>query len=98
MIEIDASKISSFGRLLCPLAAAAVLISCTSVVKYRRSVATAVVSVSPVQTPPEPASDNINQPTSKPYTGSLSIFEDPKRDENLQVNRVMDELGIKEGT
>lgn len=42
--------------------------------------------------------DAINRPTSKPYTGDLSVFEDPKRDQNLQVNRVMDILGIKEGS
>jgi len=35
--------------------------------------------------------------TSKPYTGDLSIFEDKDRDEKLQVQRVMDILGIKEG-
>ncbi len=44
------------------------------------------------------ASEAINRPTSKPYTGDLSIFEDPKRDENLQPNRVMDILGIKVGS
>src|SRR5712691_10436338 len=43
-------------------------------------------------------SDAINRPTSKPYTGELSIFEDPKRDEKLQPNRIMDILGIKEGS
>ena len=42
--------------------------------------------------------DDINRPTSEPYKGSLSIFEDPKRDEKLQINRVMDILGIKEGS
>ena len=42
--------------------------------------------------------DTINRPTSKPYTGELSIFEDPKRDERLQPNRIMDILGIKEGS
>jgi SAM-dependent methyltransferase len=35
--------------------------------------------------------------TSKPYTGDLSIFEDKDRDNKLQVQRVMDILGIKEG-
>ena len=35
--------------------------------------------------------------TSKPYTGDLSIFEAKDRDEKLQVQRVMDILGIKEG-
>jgi SAM-dependent methyltransferase len=32
--------------------------------------------------------------TSEPYTGDLSIFESPGRDERLQINRVMDILGI----
>jgi SAM-dependent methyltransferase len=40
----------------------------------------------------------ITRPTSKPYTGDLSIFEDPKRAENLQINRVMDLLAIKQGS
>jgi cyclopropane fatty-acyl-phospholipid synthase-like methyltransferase len=35
--------------------------------------------------------------TSQPYTGDLSIFEDKDRDKKLQVERVMDLLGIKEG-
>lgn len=43
-------------------------------------------------------SDAIARPTSEPYTGSLSIFENPKRDEQLQINRVMDLLSIKEGS
>lgn len=40
----------------------------------------------------------IKRPTSTPYTGDLSIFEDPKRDQNLQIKRVMDLLKIKEGS
>jgi ubiquinone/menaquinone biosynthesis C-methylase UbiE len=32
--------------------------------------------------------------TSEPYTGDLSIFDSPGRDERLQVNRIMDILGI----
>lgn len=44
-----------------------------------------------------PTNDNINRPRSEPYTGDLSIFEDPKREENLQINRVMDILKITEG-
>jgi ubiquinone/menaquinone biosynthesis C-methylase UbiE len=36
--------------------------------------------------------------TSPPYTGDLSIFEDKDREKKLQVERVMDILGIKEGT
>lgn len=35
--------------------------------------------------------------TSTPYTGDLSIFDSPGRDQRLQVNRVMDVLGITPG-
>jgi SAM-dependent methyltransferase len=35
--------------------------------------------------------------TSTPYTGDLSIFDSPGRDERLQINRVMDTLGIVPG-
>ena len=36
-------------------------------------------------------------PTSTPYAGDLSIFEDPNRGKNLQIDRVMDLLGLKPG-
>lgn len=36
-------------------------------------------------------------PISQPYTGDLAIFEDPERDRKLQINRVMDILGIEQG-
>ena len=36
--------------------------------------------------------------TSKPYTGDFAIFEYPDRDQKLQVNRVMDILGLKPGS
>src|SRR6201982_4123053 len=42
-----------------------------------------------------PSSDT--RKTSKPYTGDLSIFDSPGRDERLQINRVMDMLGIEPG-
>jgi len=38
-----------------------------------------------------------NRKTSTPYTGDLSIFDSPGRDERLQVNRVMDILGVVPG-
>jgi len=38
------------------------------------------------------------RPTSTPYTGDLSIFEKPGRDERLQIQRVMDLLGIRAGS
>ena len=42
--------------------------------------------------------DKPDRPTSDPYTGSLSIFEDAKREEKLQISRVMDILRIREGS
>jgi len=35
--------------------------------------------------------------TSEPYTGDLSVFDSPGRDERLQIGRVMDILGIAPG-
>jgi SAM-dependent methyltransferase len=37
------------------------------------------------------------RPTSTPYTGDLSIFDRPGRDQRLQIDRVMDILGIVPG-
>jgi ubiquinone/menaquinone biosynthesis C-methylase UbiE len=37
------------------------------------------------------------RPTSTPYSGDLSIFEYPDRDKKLQIDRVMDLLGIQPG-
>jgi ubiquinone/menaquinone biosynthesis C-methylase UbiE len=36
-------------------------------------------------------------PTSTPYTGDLSIFEEPDRDQKLQIDRVMTLLHIERG-
>lgn len=48
---------------------------------------------------PSPSPDDkIDRPTSNPYTGSLSIFEDPKRADKLQIDRVMDLLAMREGS
>jgi predicted methyltransferase len=44
------------------------------------------------------STDIIHRPTSQPYTGDLSVFEDPKRDKKLQVDRVMDLLRIHTGS
>jgi len=79
---------------------ALVLPGCNTASQSRQVSITAQVSPSP--TPilgnAQDQSDAINRPTSKPYTGELSIFEDPKRDEKLQPNRIMDILGVKEGS
>jgi cyclopropane fatty-acyl-phospholipid synthase-like methyltransferase len=62
-------------------------------------------SLSSVETAPTPtpaanantSDDAINRPVSEAYTGDLSIFEDENRAKNLQIDRVMDILQIKEG-
>ena len=46
----------------------------------------------------DPAAQQTTRPTSDPYRGDLSIFEEPGRDQKLQINRVMDILGIKQNT
>ncbi len=76
---------------------AVLALGCAS--QLRRSVV-GITSPSPaaINQNPHQSSEAINRPTSKPYTGDLSIFEDRKRDEKLQPNRVMDILGIKEGS
>ncbi len=38
-----------------------------------------------------------SRPTSTPYTGDLSIFETPGREQRLQIDRVMDLLKISRG-
>src|SRR3984957_3190187 len=42
-------------------------------------------------------SPSTERKTSSPYTGDLTIFETPGRDERLQINHVMDMLGIEPG-
>lgn len=41
---------------------------------------------------------SISRPTSDPYKGDLSIFEDRAREKNLQIGRIMDLLQIKENS
>jgi SAM-dependent methyltransferase len=43
------------------------------------------------------AAPSAQRETSTPYTGDLSIFDVPGRDERLQINRVMDLLAIEPG-
>ena len=57
----------------------------------------AVVAIggqNPSSTPP---AHGEHRRTSEPYTGDLSIFDSPGRDERLQINRVMDILAIGPG-
>jgi cyclopropane fatty-acyl-phospholipid synthase-like methyltransferase len=54
-----------------------------------------LLAQSPQSAAPSPPSEN--RKTSTPYTGDLSIFDSPGRDDRLQVKRVMDILGIGPG-
>lgn len=74
------------------------LLGCATTRFTRRATDAASPSAAASIVIPQQQSDAISRPTSKPYTGELSIFEDPKRDERLQPNRIMDILGIKEGS
>jgi SAM-dependent methyltransferase len=47
--------------------------------------------------PPTLAPQQKPRKTSTPYTGDLSVFDKPGRDEKLQINRVMDILEITPG-
>ncbi|MGB7599652.1 MAG: class I SAM-dependent methyltransferase [Candidatus Sulfotelmatobacter sp.] len=51
----------------------------------------------PVRAQAGSAAPSTQRKTSTPYTGDLSIFETRGRDERLQINRVMDMLGIEPG-
>ena len=51
----------------------------------------------PFSGPLAPAAQNAQRKTSEPYTGDLSIFDSPGREDRLQINRVMDILGIASG-
>jgi SAM-dependent methyltransferase len=48
-------------------------------------------------TPAQVAPPSEQRKTSEPYTGDLSIFDTAGREERLQINRVMDILGITAG-
>ena len=52
------------------------------------------ITLSAQTTAPAP---DIQRKTSEPYTGDLSIFDSPGREDRLQINRVMDLLGIASG-
>lgn len=58
----------------------------------------AVLAQEPAQTKNAvPTQEGQKRKTSEPYTGDLSIFDSTGRDERLQINRVMNILGIESG-
>lgn len=91
---------SSFGLcalLLAVSIATAVLIGCSAVSQQTQRAPTAQPAPPPAAAP-QAVKDTIDRPTSDPYNGELSIFEYADRDRKLQIERVMDLLGIKAGT
>jgi cyclopropane fatty-acyl-phospholipid synthase-like methyltransferase len=77
-------NLESFGRTLRWIGAISVLVA-------------GLWGLTPVCAQSGSAAPSAQRETSNPYTGDLSIFEAPGRDERLQINRVMDMLGIKPG-
>src|ERR1700744_3707024 len=63
---------------------------CFSLVLLSGTLAAGVRAQSPAVAP--------THPTSTPYVGDLSIFEEAGRDQRLQIDRVMDLLQIKPGS
>lgn len=102
MMRFDLSGVRR--RLLKPMLAPLLALSLTgcSAVAWQKP-----RQAQPASTPPPAAStpapqatpdDSIDRATSEPYAGDLSIFEDAERERKLQVERVMDVLGIRAGT
>jgi SAM-dependent methyltransferase len=87
------------GLLLSALVFSLAGCSAIALQQGRRAPAPTPTPAAASQAAPAPAADEtIDRPTSGPYTGDLSIFEDPQRAENLQIERVMDVLKIREGS
>lgn len=61
--------------------------------KHRLLIFVVIFALSCLAQSPAPS----QRPTSTPYTGDLSIFDNAGRAERLQINKVMDTLGILPG-
>jgi len=56
-----------------------------------------VATASPQTRTSAPPTRGEQRKTSEPYTGDLSVFDSPGREDRLQIERVMNILGIAEG-
>ncbi len=56
-----------------------------------------IVAFAQAQAPAPSEQPSQQRKTSEPYTGDLSVFDSPGREDRLQINRVMDILGIASG-
>jgi SAM-dependent methyltransferase len=77
-------------------ASLAFVLACGAITAALPRVAFGRQAVSATQQPSTVPHDT--RPTSQPYSGDLSIFETKDRDKRLQIDRVMDLLGITSGT
>ena len=91
------SRLQSYLQHLFVAALLAATLAGCSVTATQKAQPAPSPASSPQQTPLADEG-KIDRATSEPYTGDLSIFEDPERDKKLQIERVMDTLGIREGT
>lgn len=82
------------GLLWALLLAPHISCSVATTQEARRPAPAPTPAPTPVPSPP----DDIDRRASEPYQGDLAIFEDPRRDQNLQIDRVMDILGIAAGS
>ena len=102
VLEIKIQTAVRRGVLLTLLVFSLAACSVVAVQQGRRGAPPPATRPSPAASPaatPLPAGDEtVERPTSEPYTGDLSIFEDPQREKNLQIERVMDVLRIREGS
>jgi len=91
---------TSFARrgLLVILFIVPVLQGCSALAWQKTQRETAKPAATPQATATPSDDAKIERETIESYDGYLSIFEDPQRAEKLQVERVMDVLGIREGT
>jgi SAM-dependent methyltransferase len=65
--------------------------------RFRTSLLIWVLCFLALPAPSAQAQATDTRKTSTPYTGDLSIFESPGRDKRLQIDRVMDILGVTQG-
>jgi len=97
---VQRNAVTLFIKAILCLAASFTLLGASLAFQHPRTApgkSKPAVSSSP-QAAPHTETDKLDRPTSAPYKGSLSIFEDAKREEKLQINRVMDILQIREGS
>src|ERR1700761_2728226 len=69
--------------------------SCLRLAAVLVAFALPLAAQTPVQTTATPPPSH---PTSQPYSGDLSVFEEPGRDQKLQIDRVMDTLKLYPGS